>query len=265
MVRLVVSDMDGTLLGPDSFLGQEVFSMIKELKEKGISFTIATGRSRCLSEGYEELLGLELPYISCNGAMLVKRGQVIKSYPVPMAGLRSLVEEADEMGMSIVFSIDGEEFYLRETPWILEKREKEGFYQNQMLLSETIWQDTCLEKVMVLDGSRSGKIREIEKRCRELPKQYGFTRYTDMSVEIVHHQATKANGVRMLSEYLQIPMEEILAVGDHQNDCEMLQAAGIGVAVANAIPEAKRSADYVAENGHLAGVIEAVRKFCFVE
>ncbi len=265
MVKLVVSDMDGTLLGPGSFLGQEALLMVRQLKEKGIGFTIATGRSRCLSESYEALLGLELPYISCNGAMIVRRGQIIKRYPIPLSALRPLIEEADRMGMSIVFSIDGEEFYLRETPWILEKREEEGFYRNKMALTEAVWNELHLEKIMVMDGNASGRIGQVEARCRTLPAQYGFTRYNDRSVEIVHCQATKANGIRFLSQYLGIPMEEILAVGDHQNDCEMLRAAGIGAAVANAIPAARESADYVTKSDHLAGVLEAVRRFCLHE
>lgn len=265
MVKLVVSDMDGTLLGPGSFLGQEALPMVQQLKQRGIGFTIATGRSRSLSEGYEALLGLKLPYISCNGAMILRRGQVIKKHSIPLCGLRALIEEADRQEMSIVFSIDGEEFYLRETPWILEKRESEGFYQNRMELSETVWETLCLEKIMIMDGDASGRIGQIEAKCRALPAQYGFTRYNDRSVEIVHREATKANGIRFLSQYLGIPMKEILAIGDHQNDCEMLRAAGIGVAVANAIPAAQENADYVTSGDHLAGVLEAVHTFCLKE
>lgn len=265
MIKLVVSDMDGTLLAQDSVLGGKASLMIKKLREKGILFTMATGRSQCLSEEYEKALDLEIPYIACNGAMILKRGEVLKRYQIALSGLRPLVDQADSLGMSIVFSIDGSEFYYRETPWILESRKKQGFYKNQMVLSEEIWNSTMLEKIMIMDGYRTGRIELMEAMCRELPPEYGFTRYTDMSVEIVNRNATKEQGVRFLSGYLGIPMKEIMAVGDHKNDCEMLKAAGIGVAVSNAIPDAKESADYVALKDHLEGVIEAVQRFCEID
>lgn len=262
MVKLVVSDMDGTLLAQDSVLGGKASLMIEKLREKGILFTMATGRSQCLSEEYEKELRLEIPYIACNGAVILSRGKVIEQYQIPLSGLRPLVDEADRMGMSIVFSMGGNEFYYKETPWILESRKLQGFYKNQMVLTEEIWNSAKLEKIMIMDGYRSGRISVMEDMCRKLPPEYGFTRYTDMSVEIVNHVATKEHGVRFLSDYLGIGMEDIMAVGDHKNDCEMLKAAGVGVAVSNAIPDAKECADYIATKDHLEGVIEAVQRFC---
>ncbi len=264
MIKLVVSDMDGTLLAQDSILSGRASLMKQKLKEKGILFTMATGRSQCLSEGFEQALALEIPYIACNGAVILRQGRVIEQYTIPLLSLRPLVEEADGLGMSVVFSIGGSEFYYRETPWILESR-SQGLYENKMALSDRIWADTRLEKVMIMDGYRTGRIALMEEMCRQLPPEYGFTRYTDMSVEIVNHRATKAQGVRFLSRYLGIGMDEILAVGDHKNDCEMLLAAGVGAAVSNAIPDAKKCADYIAERDHLEGVIEAVRHYCNID
>lgn len=265
MVKLVVSDMDGTLLAQDSVLGGQALRMKQKLKEKGILFTMATGRSQCLSEEYEKLLELEIPYVACNGAVILKQGEIIKQHQIALKGLRPLVEEAERLDMSVVFSIGGSEFYYKETPWILEKREEQGFYKNPMILSEEIWNHTLLEKLMIMDNCRTGRIGLMEEMCRKLPAEYGFTRYTDMSVEIVNRKATKAEGVRFLARYLGIGMEHIMAIGDHKNDCEMLQEAGIGVAVSNAIPDAKESADYVAAGDHLNGVLEAVQRFCRID
>lgn len=264
MIKLVVSDMDGTLLAWDSNLSGRAAVMKQKLKEKGILFTMATGRSQSLSEGFEQALSLEIPYIACNGAVILRQGRVLERYTIPLLGLRPLAKEADNLGMSVVFSMGGSEFYYRETPWILESK-SQGLYQNRMELSNHIWAETRLEKVMIMDGHRTGRIALMEEMCRQLPPEYGFTRYTDMAVEIVNHRATKARGVRFLSRYLGIPMDEILAVGDHQNDCEMLQAAGVGAAVSNAIPAAKKCADYIAEKDHLEGVIEAIQHFCRID
>ena len=60
---------------------------------------------------------------------------------------------------------------------------------------------------------------------------YGFTRYTNKAVEIVNKNSTKASALQILSQHLDIDLEDILAIGDHQNDIEMLREAGVGVAV----------------------------------
>ena len=78
----------------------------------------------------------------------------------------------------------------------------------------------------------------------------------------VIYDITRPLGRFLLAQHLEIDLKDIMAIGDHQNDIEMLTEAGIGVAVGNATDEAKNSADFVAEGRCIDGVAEAVEKYC---
>ena len=80
-------------------------------------------------------------------------------------------------------------------------------------------------------------------------------------MEIVAAGCSKATGVEELVRYMNCTKEEVMAIGDHTNDIEVLQLAGLGVAVANAVPEVKAVADHVTEAERSEGVIEAIQKF----
>ena len=81
-------------------------------------------------------------------------------------------------------------------------------------------------------------------------------------LEFSHMQSNKGDAVRFMAEYYKVPLEDTIAVGDEENDCPMIEAAGVGVAVANASPVAKAEADYVTanDNNHSA-IAEVIEKF----
>lgn len=264
MIKLVISDMDGTLIDRDEILPEKAVRLAKALGKQGIMFTIATGRVECMANTYVENLGIHIPYIACNGVTIVRGNEVLKRNKIPLKGLREIVKKADEMNMSLVYSIEGEEYVYRVTPWILDQRKRFGRYFDVKRITDSDWETLYIDKLMIMDDVREGAIAILEDMCKTLPDEYGFTRYTNKSVEIVNRESTKASALRMLTEYLGIRMEEVLAIGDHQNDIEMISEAGIGAVVGNATEEAKKSADFVAEGKCIDGVCEAVQKFCNV-
>ncbi|MDY4611162.1 MAG: HAD family hydrolase [Sphaerochaetaceae bacterium] len=258
MIKLVVSDMDGTLIDADEVLSDKAIALSRRLKESGIMFSLATGRVEYLADDYARRLGLSVPYVACNGATLVDGRRVIERKQIPVQPLAEIIEEADLMGMSIVYSREGCESVWRETPWILSQRTRFDRYHTVHRFSPEEWASLTVDKVSIMDDERDGRIACIEAMCRRLPSSYGFTRYVDRSVEIVDGSADKANGIASLARYLGLDMNEVMAIGDHQNDIEMLLRAGVGVAVANATADVKEIADYVCKNRCIDGVVEAV-------
>ena len=113
----------------------------------------------------------------------------------------------------------------------------------------------------MVDPSFSGKLDEIEKFCSNDP-DFTYVRYGNQGFDIIGQDVNKANGIRQLSAYLGIKREEILAIGDSENDIEMLQFAGIGAVVGNAAEPVKRQADYAAGKELFAGVMEIIEKYC---
>lgn len=262
MVKLVISDMDGTLIDKDEILSNKAIEIARALQERGILFTIATGRVECMADNYVNKLGIKIPYIACNGVTIVRGEEVLRRNKIPLKGLRPIMEKANAMGMSLVYSVDGKESIYKVTPWVERQRKEFGRYHEWHPPNEVEWSTLYIDKLMIMDDVRDGAIAILEDMCKELPEVYGFTRYTNKSVEIVNKDSTKASALRELVRMLGIDMRDVLAIGDHQNDIEMIQEAGIGAAVLNATDDLKAAADYIAKARCVDGVGEAVERFC---
>lgn len=264
MIKLVISDMDGTLIDRDEILTDKAIKIAEQLRKKKILFTIATGRAECMAADYVKKMNIQIPYIACNGATIMKGDTVLQRNQIPLKGLKALMEKADSMNMSLVYTASGSEYVYRETPWIRRQQVEFNRYFHVHVPSEGEWENLQIDKLMIMDEVREGAIAIMEDMCRELPDIYGFTRYTNKSVEVVSRDSTKASALKEVAALLNIPPAEVLAMGDHQNDIEMLEYSGIGAVVGNATEEAKNAADYVASGRCIDGVQEIVEKFCDV-
>lgn len=262
MVKMVVTDVDGTIVGKDEVLQEEFIAYVNQLREEGISYTIATGRAAGLAEDYVRRLGIDIPYIACNGGTIMKSGQVIMRKKVPLRRLKAVFEAADGMGMSLLYTIDGVENAYRETPYVLEQQERFHRYFHPRAFTKEEWERLEVEKVIVMAAARDGSIGKIEELCKELPLPFRFKRYGNKAIDILPLEATKEAGVKKVAELTGIKMEEILFAGDDLNDVEAIEEAGIGVAVGNAQPVVKEAADYTAKEAGYLGVMEAVDRLC---
>lgn len=265
MIRLVVTDVDGTIVGKDEILHEEMITFAKALKKAGIPYTIATGRVNGLVQDYVDKMEIEIPYVACNGGTLVKGSEVIERNTIPLSALRELMELADDMEMSLLYSIQGEENAYRSTAYVKAQQQDYGRYLKPHAFTEEEWETLQVDKVIVMAAIRDGSIGIIEELCRNLPGGIGYKRYANKAIDILSEQSTKEMGVKKLAEYLDIPLSEVLFAGDDLNDVEIIKKAGIGVAVNNAQELAKEVADYIAKNPCYAGVIEAVRRFVHVQ
>lgn len=261
MIKLVVSDVDGTLVDETEVLSQKAIALADYLKGHGVLFTIATGRAEYIAEDFVKKLGVSIPYIACNGATIISGGEVLERNQIALLPLREIIERADSDGLSVIYSIEGYEKVYRFTPWVLSQQRDFDRYHQEHRFSEEEWATLCVDKITVMDNSLAGCIAQYDAMCAGLPEGYGYTRYLDRAVEIVSGTATKGNALRTLIARLGILPQEVLAAGDHQNDIEMISMAGVGVAVGNATEQLKSVADYISTGCNVDGLFEAVRHF----
>lgn len=261
MIRLVVTDVDGTIVGKDEVLCEAMVDYVKGLAMRGIDYTIATGRVDGLVTEYVERMELKLPYVACNGGTIVCRGQVLERKTIPLKVLKEVIELADRMDMSVMYSVDGVESAYRLTPYVKEQQEKYGRYLEPAGFTEQEWESLVVDKVIVMAKVRDKSLDAIERLCRGLVPVIGYKRYADKAIDILNPEATKENGIKNLADRLGVAMSEVLFVGDDLNDVECLEQAGIGAAVANAQDSAKEAADYVTRKPCYEGVMEAIEKF----
>lgn len=262
MVKLVVSDLDGTLIDSSEKLTATAREMARWLKAKNVLFTFATGRVQGMTEHYAQDMQVSIPYVATNGAALIAPDGVIFRKKVPLKMLETMLRTADDMGMSIIYSEDGYEKVFRETPYILRQREAFGRYNDVAPLTQADYAQKMMEKICVMDSDKTGmKIDYVEAYIKRCGDMYSYTRYGDKAVEIVHPGCTKAAGVTALAKRLGIPMADVLAIGDDENDLQMLQAAGYTATVRNALEKVKPLVGYVSPYCHAEGVFDAVKHF----
>lgn len=265
-VQLVVCDIDDTLIHKDDHLKEETIQVIQELKRRGIQFTLATGRMPYRAESYARDAELTIPYVANNGSILYDRGRMIWCRMLYAKIIQEITQRYMEMypQFTVIFSFTDRECPLVRTEWIRKRLGKYKGYDQTLGNTPEVW-NQAVHKIYVLDDARSGIIGAFARELERCANEISFFQYGEFSIEIVAGGCSKASGLTRLLEYLSLPSDCVMAVGDHTNDIEVIKKAGIGVAVANADPQLKEVADYITIGERDQGVWEAVEKFVFGE
>ena len=264
MYKLIAVDMDGTLLREDKTISNRTKKAISKAVEKGVKVVLASGRP---IEGLErylkelELLSADDYVMSFNGSVIqnVKTRQVVSKNILKGSDLKRLYTLAKEIGVNIhAFTKAG-----CITPKMNEYTELEGRINGIAVHEvdfETIDADEDVIKVMFIDPQPI-----LEEAMAHIPESF----YNDFTVvrsapyflEFLNKASSKGTGVKALGEYLGIKQDEIICIGDAGNDLDMIQFAGLGVAMGNAFEEVKEAADYVTCNNEEDGVAHVIEKF----
>ena len=242
-IKMVVTDLDGTLLKNDKSISEQTKAVITKLRRNNILFVIATARPiRAVKK--------TLPFIQYDAAVF-HNGAVVLVGDTPIEGFGILNP------LTIIQAV------LKETPRIRIAMEAEDvLYSN--FNAEEFWPGVEYRKTMDFretEGLTADKIiveahsmEEMKLLEKYVPDDLYLQLSENLVAMILNRKATKMNGVRRLAEFYGILPEQIIAFGDDYNDIDMLEACGIGVAVGNALPEVKLVADYICDSNEQDGV-----------
>lgn len=246
--KMIVSDIDGTLMGKDHKIHQLTRDIVFHLRDKGFHFTLATGKNLPSTISQADALKIDLPLILINGAMLQKRnGDILCQTTLPIGVTNKVIEICDEQGKDLVIYI-GDEIILKK----MNKNLDEIYGHVETGLIEVGEWHNIKDKIM-----NTNKCLVVDTNDRENLFKIGheFSKIFDEKADIVHASqslvevmpkgVTKVTGIRILADSLGIPMNKIIAFGDFDNDVEMLSTVGLGIAVENASPKAKSAAQLV--------------------
>lgn len=265
-IKMVVCDIDDTLVHKDVHLSSEVIQTIQKLKEKGIYFTFATGRMPYRVEVFEKEADLQIPYVANNGSILYSEGKIIYSKMLKASLLKDLLRKfmQEDAEFTVIFSYEDRERPIRRTSWVEARLHKYRGYDETLGDTDEVWSQE-VHKIYILDDNRTGLITRVAEELDKLDGGFSYFQYGDYSMEIVAEGCSKASGVEHLIEYMNLDKEEVMAIGDHTNDIELVSMVGLGIAVNNATSELKKVADYVTKGEIDMGVIEAINKFINME
>lgn len=265
--KILFTDMDGTLLDSDKQVSPALRRLLKRMVEAGNRIVLSSGRTQSSIDRAIERIGLSFPHmliISTNGNAVYdcEAGRFLFNKTVPVHIAQGVIDLAHKHGLHIQAYTD--------THVVCEHNNAElAFYKKgtgmDFIISHdimgTVGKPPCkLLAISLHDRSLMEPLR------RDILAQYGDVVTAMYScneyLEVFDKTAGKGSAIRSVCDYLNIPVSNTVAVGDAENDISMLDAAGIGAAMANADPAVKEHADYITEkdNDH-DGLAEVILKY----
>jgi len=254
--RLLALDLDGTVMGRSSALSPRVKRVVERVLERGVVVTLATGRVFGSALPFAQELGLRTPIISSQGAMIrAPHKRPLAEWTIPLALAQQLIAVAREAGLKVSAYV-GDTLCLeglgsRVYPPSVEVRVVGDLLSSLSGEPHKMRFEGDEEVVWALESLLSERFRGLVNLARPDP----------FSLQATHPQASKGQGLAYLSRYLGIPREEVMAIGDYDNDVDMVAWAGLGVAVGNASPRLLAVADEIVPPLDKEGAAVAIERY----
>lgn len=276
--KMICIDMDGTLLNGRKRISPSSKKVIKKAHDKGVEIVVTTGRLFNNAAYFSHLLGVDSPVIAANGAIVIeqKTNEIIYECAIPKDDCLSLLRvlnkykfafhfhTTDTIYCNNWFSRLGTELYMTK-----QKYCDHLHVHYHTITTEDEWkrvfeeQDGKMAKCIAFSLNKS-KVKEVKKELDKLDNIVYFGS-GNHSIEINLKNVSKGNAVRALIERYNIKREEVMCIGDNENDISMIEFAGLGVAMGNGIDKVKNIADYVTDTNRNDGVAKAIEKFVLIE
>ena len=260
MIKIIFSDMDGTLLTGEGKLPNGFDEIISLLKSRGVIFSPASGRQ------YYSLLKTfakyenEFLFLGDNGTFVMQGGKEIFSIPVEISVVERVLK-ATESFKNILRVWCG-----KKNAYILKSQDLPGYtVELEKYYTRTVAVDNWSEiddtpiKIAFFDGTGHSK-ENIYNHLTEFHDTQQVVLSSDYWVDVSSKNASKGAAVKKIQQILNFKPEECAAFGDFMNDYEMLQAVEYSFAMANAYPEIKKVAKFETLSNDDFGVIAGIEK-----
>lgn len=283
MIKLIATDMDGTLLNAAHEISQENQEAIKFAQEHGITVVIATGRAFYEANTPVAETDLKVPYICLNGAevrdeafnimstshlnhsLVSKITSTLKEKDIyyQVYTNRGIYTENPQRDLEIYIDIAeraGQKADVEKIENSIQKRIDNGtlkIVDNYDKIEDIPGE--LIMKILAFD-SDLGKIDLVGQELAQSPN-LAVSSSSRGNLEITHSDAQKGIALSTIAKQLGIDLKDVMALGDNLNDVSMLERVGYSVAMDNAAPEVKTVAKYVTDSNENSGVGKAIKKF----
>lgn len=263
--KLLITDIDGTLVDSRQEIPEANRNAIGRLIAAGGLYTFATGRNEEATTPYARALGINAPPILYNGAKVVdlRRRETLFERYLPVEEALSALALAATFDVHVNLYIDGKIYVERIDPVVREYMAKDRVAcieaGNLAAFLHRAQAGATPTKLLIIgDGAILEDLREsIHARSPAL----SLVRSEPTYLEVLPPGVSKGAALDALCRHLGIERSQVIAMGDAPNDIELIEAAGLGIAVENAHPSLKERAGFIAPSNEACGVAEVVRRF----
>ena len=267
-IRLIVLDIDGTIAGESNNVREPVKKALQTAQAQGVAVTVATGRMFRSALHFYQDIGGNKPLIAYNGAWIQdpRSPQPYQHLPVPTAialQLLNALEHPDWREKLQIHCYIDDHLYVREITADTERYAERSRTPATAVGDLRELLDQPSTKILAMGQDQQFMLDLLgQLRHRFPPSELHLTQSTTTFFEATHPQANKGVALRYLTEeLLGLTPSHVLAIGDNFNDREMLEYAGIGVAMGDAPDAIKAIANWVAPDVESDGVVAAIERF----
>lgn len=256
MIKLIVTDMDGTLLNSKGELPQNFYEVFKKLQAKNIIFAAASGRQYfTLLENFKPICD-EMLFIAENGTYIVYKGEELAIHPLKKEIAHKLIKRGRELGVEIVLATSKGAYLESSDKKFVSEVSK--YYVKCEIVEDLLEIEGDILKVTICDfrGAEKCSYPAYQEFAHEAQICVAGEIWLDMMARDVN----KGMAIRDIQEKLAISYEETMVFGDYLNDLEMLQNAYYSYAMENAHPLLKEVAHFKAKSNDENGVIETIKE-----
>lgn len=225
MLKALLTDIDGTITDPTRRIHTGAIETIRSLVDQGIVVVLASGNTSCFMESLCKMIGTQGSFVAENGGVY----RVGYTGPLRITGDQQACRKALEV-VQAHFRAQGKELELFSPTY----------------------------RFADLAFARTVPVDEVKMILQDNPVQVIDTGF---AIHLQTPGINKGTTLQILAETMGLVPEDFCAIGDSVNDLQMIQEAGIGIAVANAHPDTKAAADYVAEKEYGDGFVEGIKKY----
>lgn len=259
MIKLIATDMDGTLLDDRKNLPQDFDDTIVKLFDKKIRFAISSGRSFCTLKEQFSKYENELTFICDNGAYVVDKGTIVSCSVLPHDAVQSVVRFCTEYGLMVLLC--GRNGTWHNSNSKSQNEEISQYYVNQIHMDDLTECNDDIFKIAIFEenGIENSAFPKLNAR-------YGGSFNVQLSgkywTDIMNKGISKGNALHTLQNRFGINYNDTMAFGDYLNDVEMLENSYYSFAMENSHDKVKRTANFTTGSNNDNSVMREIVKYC---
>lgn len=264
--KLIAIDMDGTLLNSENYISERTRQALIAAKEKGVHVVLSTGRILKSAIYYSKQLGLANPIVASNGGIMVDgESNVLFKSPLDKSSIKEAVKMADDEGIYCHLYDESRFYSSRKVQEVIEfYGETDGKLNINLELFKNIddvlfSKDLNIYKLIFIDEDpeKLGKFREKISKVENISISSSWSN----NIEAMALDVSKGETLKKLFKMLGVESEDVIAIGDSENDLSMLNIAGLSIAMGNGSDSIKEKVDYITDTNDNDGVAKAIEKF----